>query len=590
MPGLPESTEPLPAFDLNAIDKHFPMKVNGEPSYREGQKEAIEFIVKAFNSGKKIAILEGPVGSGKSPIGMALADMVDKSYYLTATKILQDQLVAEFDDVVELKGRNAYPCTLYQRFGAEMVKRGIMRQQELTATMAKDPSCGEGFCKTKRGKTQGSQNQRCLKCFTHDGPNGNRRPPTGDLHHLPTGMTYSACPYYEQVYQAINGRKVVMNFSSFLFQTQMTKRFGMARDLLIIDEAHNVESQLMDFIGLTISDSYLKQFNIVIPQLETALEYVAFFEDIELVKTIGKAIEDAIKSDQVWLQDELARVLRKYRTFVEHVRDTEAEWVAEYEVVKATGSRKVTLKPVQVYGMAKELLFKHAKHVLLMSATILDVGVMCRSLGIKREDVAALRMKNRFPAANRPIYLQTIGKLTGGKNNMSAWGPPLVEKVDELVRKYPNQRGIIHTHNFAIQEMLKSRCAADVSVRFTLQQNFKDKSVMLRAHAAKADSIIVAPAMHEGLNLVEDLSRLQIICKVPYPNCFDDAQLARRVEIDQRYYTWLTALKLVQSYGRSVRSETDQADTYILDESIYRFLREAGPMLPVWFTEAIIDG
>lgn len=83
-------------------------------------------------------------------------------------------------------------------------------------------------------------------------------------------------------------------------------------------------------------------------------------------------------------------------------------------------------------------------------------------------------------------------------------------------------------------------------------------------------------------------SRFQVICKIPFANCFDDKQLARRVQLDRRYYVWLTALKLVQSYGRSVRSDTDYASTYILDESIYKFLIDAKKMLPQWFQEAII--
>ncbi len=61
-----------------------------------------------------------------------------------------------------------------------------------------------------------------------------------------------------------------------------------------------------------------------------------------------------------------------------------------------------------------------------------------------------------------------------------------------------------------------------------------------------------------------------------------------RVELDRRYLTWLTALKICQSAGRSVRSATDYADTYIVDASIYNFLDEAKKMLPTWFTEAII--
>lgn len=575
-------------FNLDAIDDHFPMRVDGQPSYREGQKGAIEFALKAFNEGKHIVIIEGPTGSGKSAIGMTLADMVDNAYYLTATKILQDQLVKEFgDEVVELKGRNSYPCTFYTRFGPEMVKRGIWKQSQLDGYLEKSPGCSEGFCKTKAGKAQGGTKFKCLKCFTPSGPNGNGRP-SGDLELLPLGMKYSACPYYEQVYKAVNSEKVTMNFSSFLFQTQMTKRFDEPRELMVIDECHNIEPQLLDFVSLTISDAHLSQYGIYLPELNSPLEYAVWFEDTKVGEHIYKVIEQARENDQFWLEDELSRTLKKYKMFLDHVQNTDAEWVHEYEETQA-GSRKVTLKPVFVHGMAHQLLFRYAKKIVMMSATVLDVDVMCRSLGIKREHVAAVRLKNRFPVENRPIYLKTVAKMTGGKQNMGAWGPELVKGVDEIVDQYAGQKGIIHTHNFAIQELLKARCAKWVKCRFLMQQDFRDKSEMLKEHAARKDSVIIAPAMHEGIDLHGDLSRFQIICKVPYPNCFDNEQLARRVEVDRKYYIWLTALKLVQSYGRSVRSDTDHADTYILDESIIKFMRDAHKMLPVWFTEAVKD-
>jgi hypothetical protein len=928
-------------FNLDAIDNHFPIRVNGRPSYRDGQKKAIEFALDAFNQGKRIVILEGPTGSGKSAIGMTLADMVPTSYYLTATKILQDQLVHEFADIVELKGRNAYPCTFYRRFGPEMVRRGLWRQHQLDAYLQKAPGCDAGFCKSSTGKSQ-SKNGKCLKCFTASGPNGNGHP-GGDLSVLPPGMKYSACPYYEQVFRAVKGRKVAMNFSSFLFQTQMTNRFDdPPRDLLIIDEClhphthvitengripigtlvntqmrvkvasyntktgeieykpitrwlkrskqstykvlagnrvlyptadhkiytptgkkklqelrvgdqvlvqkpeitsqqeqlvlgsllgdanlhvveskriskkyvckgtrarvrfrhgpkqleyiewkyrilqphaktvpvpkpsagftkttvafntscdfmgvaesvlvdgrkspnsiwlsqitelglavwymddgglsggtarfnthgftkvetglladwlftrwgisakvkdthkngnllhylqlnrhgtyrlagligqfippsmryklpinrlyqwadyniavehqkcnqviaapiiliepyketitydlevednhnyfagntlvsncHQAEPQLLDFVSLTVSDANLSQFGIYIPELASALEYATWFTDTKVGEHIYKAIEVARRTDQHWLEDELSRTLKKYKMFLDHVQNTDAEWVCEYEEVKSTGSHRVTLKPVYVHGMAHSLLFRYGKRVVLMSATVLDVDVMCRSLGIDRDHVAAFRMKNRFPVENRPIYLRTVAKMTGGRDGMHAWGPELVKGVNAIVSQYPGKRGIIHTHNFAIQELLKSRCDQAVRDRFLLQQNYRDKKEMLDAHALRNDSVIVAPAMHEGLDLSEDLSRFQIICKVPWPNFFDNEQLSRRVEVDHKYLIWLTALKLVQSYGRSIRSETDTADTYILDEGIYKFLNQAKKMLPDWFQEAL---
>jgi Rad3-related DNA helicase len=180
--------------------------------------------------------------------------------------------------------------------------------------------------------------------------------------------------------------------------------------------------------------------------------------------------------------------------------------------------------------------------------------------------------------------------MTGGKQRMGEWGPLLTQAVNKIVRQHTGERGIIHTHNFAIMDHLIRRCDGEVKRRFLDQRKFGgNKKAMLRKHGESRDTILIAPAMHEGIDLIDGLSRFQIICKVPYPNCFDDEQLARRVEVDRPYYTWLTALKLVQSYGRSVRSKTDYAETYILDESIYKFMDDARKMLPGWFKEAIHD-
>jgi Rad3-related DNA helicase len=135
--------------------------------------------------------------------------------------------------------------------------------------------------------------------------------------------------------------------------------------------------------------------------------------------------------------------------------------------------------------------------------------------------------------------------------------------------------------------MLIDRCCVDVSDRFLFQGDFNTKTDMLAMHARSKDTIIVAPAMHEGIDLVDGLSRFQIICKVPFPNQFEDKQLAARVEHDPAFYDWLTALKLVQCSGRSVRHEDDYATTYILDSSFGWWHKRNQKLLPAWFKEAL---
>jgi len=124
--------------------------------------------------------------------------------------------------------------------------------------------------------------------------------------------------------------------------------------------------------------------------------------------------------------------------------------------------------------------------------------------------------------------------------------------------------------------------------RFSYQKNFLDKAALLDYHTFNEKSVILAPAMHEGIDLMGELSRFAIICKVPYPNFYDNKQMVRRMELDKFYYDWLVALKLVQSYGRSVRSDTDYADTYIIDGAFAYFYSKTKRILPGWFKECII--
>ena len=122
-------------LDPNKIDDNFPME-----EFREGQREAIEYAVDKFNAGKRVVIIEAPTGSGKSAIGMTIANMANRSYYLTITKQLQDQLTQDFEEIVELKGRNAYPCTFYKREGAKLVTRKLLSQKELNAINREQPA------------------------------------------------------------------------------------------------------------------------------------------------------------------------------------------------------------------------------------------------------------------------------------------------------------------------------------------------------------------------------------------------------------------------------------------------------------------
>ena len=79
--------------------------------------------------------------------------------------------------------------------------------------------------------------------------------------------------------------------------------------------------------------------------------------------------------------------------------------------------------------------------------------------------------------------------------------------------------------------------------------------------------------MTEGVDLKDDLSRFQIICKVPFPY-LGDKLIRKKMNKWNWWYDLQPAKTVIQSVGRSVRSETDTAVTYILDSSWERFYKK----------------
>jgi len=530
--------------------------------FRDGQEDCLKFILDSFNSNKKFVILEAPTGAGKSVIGLTLANYYNSVFYVTIQKILQSQIIKDFSsnlDIVDFKGRTNYPCTYYDKYGADKVAKKLMSEKEFEKSQVDRPTCGDGYCK-RRGDSY------CNTCV-----------PTK----LSEGFEDATCPYYAQMWKTMHSHVALMNFSSYLCQAG-TWKFPQ-RDLLILDEGHQIESQVLDHVELSYSESAFKSLNYKLPELKTPEDYWLNMLENNLLESVGKLYVAAKLKGDSKEQDVYASLMQKMDIFYNAMNNGD-EWVSEF--INDKHGKRVRLRPVYICDYARNMLFRHASKVLIMSATILDVDVFRDSLGLGRDEIAAYRMKNRFPVKNRPIYVRSAGDITGGKKKMPTWGPKMVEKVDEILDEHKDVRGIIHTHNFDIAELLLKE--SKHHDRFLYQKHFNSKENMLAEHAASQNTMLLAPAMHEGLDLVNDLSRLQIICKVPWPNFIDDAQLARRVELDRRYLLWLTALKLVQSYGRSIRHDDDWADTYIVDGVFTRFVEQAGTMLPSWFRDAII--
>jgi Rad3-related DNA helicase len=244
-------------------------------------------------------------------------------------------------------------------------------------------------------------------------------------------------------------------------------------------------------------------------------------------------------------------------------------------------------RPHSAAKYAAEFLFSRAEMVIIMSATILNFDVFRRTLGLAREDCECLALPSDFPISNRLIFYRPLGSMN--YRNKEKTLPKVADALDKLLRARPDRKGLIHTNSYDMNRILvRALTAAGHGARIVTHDPGGAEEAIYRHGASTAPTVLCSPAMTEGIDLRDDLSRFQVVVKVPFPN-FTDPYVAARKRLDADWYAWQTAMRLVQATGRSVRSQTDFAETYIVDLDFAAFRRNNRRLFPQWWLESIVE-
>jgi Rad3-related DNA helicase len=541
----------MPKYDFI---KYFPF-----PNIREEQKKAIEFAIDAYESGKKVVILELGTGVGKSATGITIARYVENhfptikneegetlsgAYVVTTQKILQDQYLRDFGPssgknlVKSIKSSSNYRCSFYE-----------------------DQTCAESKrILSKLGKQlTGTEFQKNCK---------------------------NNCPYSIEKQDFIESPISVTNFPYILAESTYAGKLE-PRSLLIVDECHNTEAELGKFIEITFSEKFardvLKCKPLRTETQESVFEWVSKVYKKSLVKHINELEKSLTKlsgdmagygefSKQYEMLD---KHICKINRFIDVYK--KENWVMNIvrpDADNKRAARKFEFKPIDVSPYSNESFFRLGHKVLMMSATIVDKDIFCQSLGLEPDSVAFMSIQTPFPVENRPIHYLPVGSMS--KDNIEKTLPVLAETVKMLLEKHSNEKGIIHAVNYRIAKYLQETVN---SPRLMLHDS-KNREEVLKLHISSKDpTVLLSPSMMEGVDLFDDLSRFQIVCKVPFPY-LGDLVVKRRMESNKRWYSYTTAKSVIQSLGRSIRNEKDFAVSYILDVDWSRFYRNNSGMFP----------
>lgn len=526
---------------------------------RDQQREAIEFALREFEEGKKFVIIEAGTGVGKSAIGVTIARAMSKwlpqndaykpgAYFITTQKILQEQYLDDFGgckgSMTSIKSSSNYQCKFHKK-----------------------QSCGEGqrLVRLEQDKTS--------KFF----------------------RTCSfSCNYKEAKGKFMESQESITNFSYFLAETTYSGKL-LPRDVLVVDEAHNSDTELSKFIEVSISEKFAQTvLNLQMPKtLNNEQAAFSWIKNVYLVKLSShlKHIESMFEQhaglrEKVKEFENLSRQIEmldkhmcKVNRFIELF--DEDNWVLNIAETDEQKTRRLEFKPIDISQYSDQSLFKFGQKVLMLSATILNHRAFCESLGIPLEQAAFISLPSPFPIDNRPVLVSSIGKMSASEIDNTL--PQLAEAVRRILAAHPKEKGIIHCNSYKISNYIMKSIKSN---RLLTHKSENREDVLNQHISSKEPTVLVTPSMTEGIDLKGDLSRFQILCKVPYPY-LGDKLVQKRMRKWSWWYPLQTAKTIIQSLGRSIRSADDYAVSYILDSDWDRFYGQQRDMFPESFRDSI---
>ena len=284
-----------------------PNLINNFPfaSQRYNQINVLNQVCDAFNSGYKYIILEAPTGFGKSPVAVTIAMTLGSSYICTSTKDLQTQYSRDFPYLKVAKGKNNFPCLVKEDF----IKNGTYQcgicisdnANEchhttveygpcMTNESFKDSGCKyRSFLKDYKISNKGTKNEQVF--VDEDSRNYYQKEYSEWLHlrNLKEKNPWKPCEYFNQLNMALTSSHSIFNYSIFLALLPNKKSLH-ERELLVLDEGHLLETEIVKFRGLTISKRrwkrYIHDLKIIDYGYDNIENWIDFLIDVE-TKMLG---------------------------------------------------------------------------------------------------------------------------------------------------------------------------------------------------------------------------------------------------------------------------------------------------------------
>lgn len=499
-----------------------------------------------------------------------MAQYFGRSFVVTASKQLQDQYTKDFNFLKPVKGKTNFPCL-------QLMEHEGIKKNDFKSAMQRRLTCDKGLCeeiKQKRGK---KVKEVCKF-----------KPQINEFEESSSDNEW--CHYYKQKYLALISNHSIWNYASY-FQLMKFNKATYAeyinRPIAIFDEAHQIEEQIIQFIGVDIYNKYLEECDINVKNYDlTSIDVIIKLLD-DLAESYARQIRD-IKESNAFISNPdyplITKLDNKYYRMadarVEILSDKDNFVINEPTTDENGNFKSISIKPLDISKYIES--FFDINNRIFMSATI-DKESFCENTGMEPSQVAFIDTpRSPFSLESRKIAFLNIRKLSLAKSTPDD-ELSVIKKIDEILSKHHKQRGLILTSSekrcYEIKKYLSAINKNRIRICHSMNENGKTQDEILTEHSKDENGVLLSSSLWEGVDLKDELSRFQIIAKTPFPNLSE-----KRTKIKMKkfplWYKSQTIMKLLQGFGRSIRNDRDWAVTYVLDSAAIGLLNQSKSMVP----------
>jgi len=355
----------------------------------------------------------------------------------------------------------------------------------------------------------------------------------------------------------------------------------LQRNVSIFDEAHRIEDQIITFIGIDITKTQLD---------ECGISYSKnIFRDVDTLLNLLESMRQSyaaqlaeMESRRVQNYKEYGRINSRFERIINARNDIDANrenFIINDPDLENGKFKSISIKPLDISDFTDS--FFETEYQIFMSATI-DREGFCENMGMDPSQVAFIDTpKSPFPLKNRKIDFLDVGKL--GQSADESTELSVMQKINKLLSKHSDERGLILTSSksrcWTIKNSLSKKNKSRIRICHSENPFGKTQDDIVQEHAEDPTGVLLSSSLWEGVDLKDDLSRFQIIAKVPYPN-YGEKRTKVKMSKFPLWYNSQTLMKLLQGFGRSIRSDNDWAKTYVLDTKVHELINRTKNQIP----------